>query len=348
MSVSAGGILSASGYVVAQQNSTISSMLTSMVEQVRVTTGDHVHKGQLVAVLNDSLQRVSLSQQQSQLAMDRARVSEAGAMLVQSRLAFWRQSELARENLTSQASLDQTQATFDSDVAALKAAHAQVMMDQAAVQSAKIQLAETRIYAPFSGVVTHVYAHAGEMISPAAVGGFTKTGICDVVDMHSLEVSVDLNEEYLMRIHVGMPASVVLSAYPAVRFAAHVLKVIPVVNKTQATVGIRVGFDRLDPRILPGMQAQVLFYPAGVRRPTLIRIPTQAVHRNTNGKDFVYLIENGRLKRKFVRVQMLPGGADTVVSGLAGGARIVLSPQAPLRPGLRVRVLNPSFAIRGG
>jgi multidrug efflux pump subunit AcrA (membrane-fusion protein) len=140
-----------------------------------------------------------------------------------------------------------------------------------------------------------------------------------------------------------MPATVRLSAYPDKRFSAHVTEIVPIVNRQQATVEVHLAFEKLNPAILPGMQAQVFFYAAKDGKdaattdgPAPIRIPRKAVRHDAKGT-FVYLVENGRIKRQSVRVRTLPNGKDAVLSGLSGGERIVAGANAPLHAGTSVR-----------
>lgn len=333
--------LSASGYVVARERATVSSKITGMVHKVLVTEGEHVKEGQLVAILDDSSETTRIRRAQAALAADKARVAQAQANLRQAKLALKRRRELVNQHMVSQAAVDKAIAEAQSAKAAVKAAKAQVAVDRARLKTAKLRKQYTRITAPFSGVVTQVYAHPGEMISPGAVGGFTKTGICGLVNMDSLEIEVDVNENYLKRLKPGMPAEVALSAYPGERFDAHVTEIVPVVNRAQATVEVHLAFEKLDPRILPGMQAQVFFYSAkSDGKPEtaapVIRIPDSAVRHDTQG-DYVYEVANGRLQGQSVRVRQLPGSKVIVISGLTGGERIVTGSNAALHPGMLVQ-----------
>ena len=119
---------------------------------------------------------------------------------------------------------------------------------------------DTIIRAPFAGVVTTKDAQPGEIISPmSAGGGFTRTGICTVVDMSSLEIEVDVNESYINRVQSGQPAEATLDAYADWKIPCKVIAIIPTADRQKATVKVRVGFDALDPRILPEMGVKVAF-----------------------------------------------------------------------------------------
>ena len=121
-------------------------------------------------------------------------------------------------------------------------------------------LDDTVIRAPFAGVAITKDAQPGEMISPvSAGGGFTRTGICTIVDMSSLEIEVDVNEAYISRVRPGQQAEATLDAYPDWRIPARVITTVPTADRQKATVQGAHRFDQLDPRILPDMGVKVAF-----------------------------------------------------------------------------------------
>ena len=95
------------------------------------------------------------------------------------------------------------------------------------------------------------------MISPiSAGGGYTRTGICTIVDMDSIEVEVDVNEAFIGRVRAGGAVTAVLDAYPEWTIPASVIAIVPTANREKATVKVRIGFKQKDPRILPDMAHQ--------------------------------------------------------------------------------------------
>ena len=120
-------------------------------------------------------------------------------------------------------------------------------------------LEKYKIRAPFSGVVVDRSAQPGEMISPMSVGGFTRTGICTIVDMDSIEVEVDVNEAFIGRVVAGGKVNAVLDAYPDWSIPASVIAIVPTANREKATVKVRIRFEQKDPRILPDMAVKVTF-----------------------------------------------------------------------------------------
>lgn len=336
-----GSVLNASGYVVAQLQTTVSSQITGQIEKVLVEEGMRVAKGQVLARLDDSSERAMVATAESQLQADRANVAKAHAQLAQDKLTLKRTRTLADQHLVSAADLDQAQSQVKIDEATLAEAEGMVKVDESNLKAARISLGYTIIRAPFAGVVTEKYAHPGEMISPAAVGGFTKTGVCQLVDMKSLEVDVDVNEAYIQRVHDGMRAEAVLDAYPNWRIPSHVISVVPTANRQKATVKVRISFDELDPRIVPEMGVQVWFYekarPAGKQAPAVVSVPKAAI-RGGGAAQYVFLVDNSRAKRTPVTTGPVHGRAINVISGLAGGERVIVSAPKSLQDGDKVEV----------
>ncbi|MHB8425328.1 MAG: efflux RND transporter periplasmic adaptor subunit [Gammaproteobacteria bacterium] len=335
-----GNVLNASGYVVAEQQATVSSQITGMIHAVYVQEGMHVKNGQVLARLDDSAARADVAVATSQLQADRASVVQYQAQWVRDQKTLARTRTLVKQGLLSRADLDNAEAAVNIDAANIAHARGRMRVDENNLRLSRIELGYTVIRAPFSGMVTEKYANPGEMISPAAVGGFTKTGICMLVDMRSLELDVDVNEAYIQRVHAGQPVIAVLDAYPDWRIPAHVISVVPTANKEKATVKVRIAFDKLDPRILPQMGVQAWFYatPGGHSEPSIasIQIPEGAVY-GSGGSQYVFLVEAGHIQQQPVKTAPAAQGQVRVLSGLNGGEQLVISADTRLRAGEAVR-----------
>ncbi|MFZ2029369.1 MAG: efflux RND transporter periplasmic adaptor subunit [Vitreimonas sp.] len=245
-SSTASGSLVASGYVVARREATVASETTGRLTEVRVEEGQHVRQGQVIAVLSPTLAR-------AQFDSARARAAAADADVAEAQRQLDRTRALSQQGFASDAAMTGAQSRFDQAQAQRNAARADAA-------SAGAQLGYFQIRAPFDGVVVDKAAQVGEMISPlSAGGGFTRTGICTIVDMTSLEIEVDVSESYIARVHENQRVEAVLDAYPDQTFPAHVIATIPSADRSRATVRVRIAFDHLDPRILPEMAISVRF-----------------------------------------------------------------------------------------
>ena len=140
-------------------------------------------------------------------------------------------------------------------------AHQQVQVAEAQVNARQTDLTDMVVRAPFDGIAISKDAQPGEMISPvSAGGGFTRTGICTIVDMSSLEIEVDVNETYINRVRSaqrGRSGARRLSRLAGSRRTSS--RRFPSADRQKATVKVRIGFDQLDPRILPDMGVKVSF-----------------------------------------------------------------------------------------
>jgi HlyD family secretion protein len=206
-------------------------------------------------------------------------------------------------------------------------------------------VADTVVRAPFSGMAISKDAQPGEMISPvSAGGGFTRTGICTIVDMASLEIEVDVNEGYINRVRERQPVEAVLDAYPDWRIPAHVIAVVPTADRQKATVKVRIGFNRLDARILPDMGVKVSFLgeavAAGPARTTapLVQMPKSAARADA-GRTIVFVVHGVQIERRAVTLGAEADGQVQVISGLVDGDRVVTDGPATLKDGDRIRIL---------
>ena len=339
-----GSILNASGYVTARRRATVSSKVTGKVVDVLVEEGHAVKAGQVLARLDDTQARVALAYAEAQLAASKKSAAEDQARLQQADLTLKRRQALLKENVVGKAELDQAEADVESLRARIAYAAQQVTVAETQVDMQKTNLADMVVRAPFSGVAISKDAQAGEMISPvSAGGGFTRTGICTIVDMSSLEIEVDVNESYINRVHPDQKVEAVLDAYPDWRIPSHVITTIPSADRQKATVRVRIAFDQLDPKILPDMGVKVSFLreegPAGASQPAAPRalVPKVAI-RTVDGKQVVFVVHEDRIERRAVAVGLQQGEQIEVVSGVSPGERVVVDGPQTLKDGDKVKV----------
>ncbi|HEX7034420.1 MAG TPA: efflux RND transporter periplasmic adaptor subunit [Pseudomonadales bacterium] len=330
-----GSVLDATGYVVARRQATVSAKVTGKVAQVLFEEGMTVSEGQLLATLDDSVPRAELALAQSRLAAVRAGLAELEAELRQAELDRDRTGELAAKRLASQVELDQARLAVDVLRARMARTREEIAVAERTVAVQRQLVEDMQLRAPFAGVIVTKSAQPGEMISPiSAGGGFTRTGICTIVDMDSLEVEVDVNEAYINRVQSGQPVAVTLNAYPDERIPAEVIAIIPTADRTKATVRVRVGLLEKSPRVLPDMGVKVAFLetdaPAGEPAgPQGVLVPREALAEDARGA-FVWVVVDGTLQRRAVTVAERRGSRVLLSRGLAGGERVV----APLEEAL--------------
>jgi HlyD family secretion protein len=251
--------LVASGYVVARRKATIAAEVTAKVVEVLVHEGMVVKKGDVLARLESALPERDLALARSKADATEAGISAIAADLQDAERIMNRNLRLRQGQVVSEADLTKSQARVGVLRAQLKQSMAQFQTAKQDANHAADALDQYTIHAPFDGVVVETEAQPGEVISPLSVGGFTRTGICTLVDMNSLEVDVDVNERFIGRVHPGMSASAVLDAYPDWTIPASVIGIVPSADRDKGTVKVRIGLKTKDPRILPDMAIKVSF-----------------------------------------------------------------------------------------
>jgi len=352
VAISSGGgasasVLDASGYIVARRMATVSAKVTGRVKEVLIEEGMRVEEGQVLARLDPIDADAQRTLAASQVSAAQSQADSVRAQLVDAEANAGRLSQLVDQKLVSRAQYEQAIAQRDSLRAQLATAqrNAQVAGDQLRIAGQGVD--NTIVRAPFAGIVTAKAAQPGEIVSPLATGGFTRTGIGTIVDMESLEVEVEVGESYIGRVQPQMPVEIVLNAYPDWRIPGEVIAIIPAADRGKATVKVRVALKAKDARIVPDMGVRVSFLDrasqeqaaeTGAQKPQGVRAPAAAIVQR-DGAEVAFVLGDGdEVEQRAVKAGLSMGSDRQVLSGLAGGETVVLDPPETLADGDRVRI----------
>ncbi len=337
-------VLDATGYVVARRTATVSSKVTGKVAEIYIEEGQQVEKDQVVALLDDSNTRRSWELSKAELHSAKTYVAETQARLTEAKLNLERNTEMARRQLVSAAVLDKARADFESLSAQLKSRQADITVSEKRLALQQQNLDDLTLRAPFTGVVISKDSQPGEMISPiSAGGGFTRTGICTIVDMSSLEIEVDVNESYIQRVRVDQFVQAVLEAYPDWKIPAKVIAIIPAADRQKATVKVRIGFQISDARILPDMGVKVAFMNAEpvaeeqTKEPLGVRVPITAVRSEEEDK-FIFVVKDGVAELRKVTLKASYGTDVYIATGLRPGEDFIVNITPEVKDGVKVEL----------
>jgi RND family efflux transporter MFP subunit len=334
-------LLNATGYVVPQRKAAVASKATGRLEWLGVAEGSQVRAGQLIARLENRDVVAARDQAAAQLQVARANLDQAQAEWADAERDLERARDLAAKNFVSRAALEQAVARRDKAAAAVTGAKAAIVAAQAGLRAAEIAVEQTLIRAPFDGVVLVKHANIGDVVSPFNPSPEAKGAVVSMADMGTLEVEADVSESNLSKVAVGQACEIQLDALPEVRFAGVVRRMVPTVDRSKATVLVKVGFVELDPRVLPDMSARVAFLsqpvPPEERRPRLAVVREALVERG--GRTLAFVIDpSGRAVATPVETGEPIGDLVEVRRGLVAGQTVVKSPPRDLRDGARVSV----------
>jgi len=339
-------LLDASGYIVARRRATVSSKVTGKVVKVMLEEGQRVEAGQIIALLDDSNWRASLAQSRAQLQQAEASVDSAQTAFDDAKPIFERSEKQKAAAVISAQSYDESHAQFNVAHNNLLVAQRALELARAGVEVAQRNLDDTVIRAPFAGIVTEKSAQPGEMVSPiSAGGGFTRTGIGTIVDMESLEVEVDVSENFINRVRPQQPVTIKLNAYPDWDIPGSVIAMIPTADRAKATVKVRIAIKQKDPRIIPEMGARVAFLgdnepsTAGGEKNLVsgVTIPADAI-ATTGTANVVYVVHGSTVERRAVRLGGKTNAGQIITAGLEPGNTVALGDLSKLSDGTRVYI----------
>jgi len=335
-------LLNASGYVTPQRRATVAAKITGRVTGVFFTEGMHVHKGYVLAKLDDSDSQKALAAAIADRNATQGSIADLQVQLKNAQLQLHRAQELQKQGVQTQEALDNARMAANSLGAKIDYARQQVLAGDARIKEAQQAVDNCVIRAPFDGIIVSKDAQVGEIVSPlSAGGGFTRTGIATIVDMASNEIQVDVNENYIARVKPKQEVTATLDAYPDWKIPAHVRTIIPTADRQKATVEVRVAFDKLDPRILPDMGVKITFLGEEARQtekaPSGLMVPQSAI-RDDGGQKIVFLVKDNHVERHAVKVGASQGSQAQLLAGVTAGDRVVVRGPADLKDGEAVEV----------
>jgi len=338
-------VLNASGYVTARREATVSSKVTGKIVDVLVEEGMSVKEGDVLARLDLTNVEANLALARAQVQVARTTLRETEVRLDEAGIELRRVQALVPEGILTEADLDAAQAEVSSLRARLERQKDEVTVAERQLGVWEQEKEDRVIRAPFAGVVISKDAQPGEMISPvSAGGGFTRTGICTLVDMDSLEIEVDVNESYINKVSPGQRVEATLDAYTFWKIPSQVIAIIPAADRQKATVKVRIGFESLDPRILPDMGVKVAFQDGDGSESTpsrpVLMIPEAAVV-DASGQSVVFVVTDGRVERRAVGVGGRGPQGVEITAGLQGGERVVVEGAKQVSDGQAVREHTP-------
>lgn len=316
------------GTVSACRRSRLSMPMGGRVERLLVKEGDHVRGGDILLELWNDDREAQLAQASAAAEAAGLRVQQACLQADQAQRDEQRLSTLEQQQVISRDSLDQSTTRRRVAGAACEAANADLATAKAQARVQRAQLEETRLRAPFAGVVAEVNGEVGEYVTPSPPGVPTPAAV-DLIDDTCLYVTAPIDEVDAAQVRTGLPVRISLDAFRGHRFEGKVSRIAPYVvdkEKQARTVDVEVRFDAVpkDVLLLVGYSADVDIV-LDVRR-NVLRLPAEAlIDGNT------VLVRNGssHLEKRSVKTGAANWNWVEVVDGLREGDQVVTSLDRP-------------------
>ncbi|MBY0275252.1 efflux RND transporter periplasmic adaptor subunit [Candidatus Binatia bacterium] len=317
-------VLSGSGYVVTgDRYVSIGVRVAGRIDRYFIEEGQSVKKGDPLVQLDDRDYRAAVGRIEAGLALARANTELADSELRRGRA-------LRKSGVISDQELD----VLENKASVT---HATIAQLEAELEVARVNLEYTTLRAPTDGVVLAKLKEVGEIAVP---GGFAGSGdLVRIANLSDMRAEVDVNEADLERVRMGGNARVTPDAYPDRHYAARVVKLYPQVDRQKGTLKVEVKILDPDDKLLPDMSTRVTFLgeraaPGTAEAPPTVLVPARALQRDNDGS-FVWIVEDGRVRRARVETSGESGDRVRVVSGLRGGETLVVG-EITLKDGQRV------------
>lgn len=332
-------VLNATGYVVAQRKASVGSKANGRLVWLGVREGSKVKAGEILARLESADVEAQAGQAEANVGVARAGLVQAEAELFEAERLHRRALELSQKNFVSVSALDEALARLRRARAGVSSAKASVKSAEAAARAANVAVDQTRIRAPFDGVVLTKNANVGDVITTYSAAADSKGAVVTMADMATLEVEADVSEAALAKVKIGQSCEIQLDALPEERFRGEVIRIVPTVDRAKASVMTKIRFLAPDPRILPEMSAKVAFLTHAMADTQ--RKPVVAVHKDAlvkRGKEtLAFIVRDDRLHQTRIEVGAAIGEL-VMVKGLAIGNKVVRKPSNKIHDGLAVRI----------
>lgn len=335
-------ILNASGYVVAQRKASVASKITGLLTSINVEEGSKVKAGEIIARLENEDVLAEIKRAEANLIASRFNLEQAKAELTDATLTYNRNKELIDKGYISKAEFDSSEARYNKALAGVSQAEANVKANEAQLQSAKVAYEYTLIRAPFDAIVLTKNADVGDIVTPIGAAADAKAAVVTIADMNSLQVEADVSESNIYMIKIGQPCEIQLDALPEKRFRGKVHMIVPTVDRTKATLMVKISFIDNDPRILPDMSAKVSFLSKELDDKE--NTPLLAINKDAlvyeQGKSYVFVIQKNKAIKKEIITGREFADLTEVKKGISAGETIIVGPLNKVKNGRRVKVIE--------
>lgn len=322
------------GRVKASTVAEVRPQVNGIIQERLFKEGTPVEKGQPIYKIEDDTYRAAVD-------AAKASVSQAQSNFELAQINAKRANELFASNAGTAQNRDTANAQLDGAQAALESAKAQL-------QSAEINLDRTTVTAPISGVIGLSQTTVGALVSASQATALTTIRTLDPVYVDVTQSATDIlkltSTDEGRAIRANGQASLILPDGTVYPLKGRLDAAEPQVEPTTGMVTLRMTYPNPDKTLLPGMYVEVDM-PQAIDK-NAIALPQDAVMRDTMGNPYVWVVDDGKVAQRSVKVATSEGNTWIVTDGVRSGDQVMTSGFQKVRPGAPVTIV-PDGAAQG-
>ena len=327
------------GETAAWYEATIYARVNGYVAKWLVDIGDHVKKGQLLAIIETPELDAELQAAKAQLNASLAQVSarKAEAEFSKTTNERWRDSP---KGVVSDQERDSKKADYESAEAHLYAANAQVNLDKSKVDQYGALTEFKLVKAPFDGTITERKIDIGNLVT--AGSGSTTTPLYRMAQTDPLRIFVDVPQSAAGELmNAGAPAEIRATGAVGGVFAGKIARSAESINPQARTMRVEVDMPNANHALVPGMYVNIAFRlpPRG-----LVEVPAAALIFRASGTQVAEVDSLGKIRFESVTIARDNGSLVELASGVQPGDRLVLNISSQIAAGQTVAVNDPETA----
>jgi RND family efflux transporter MFP subunit len=292
-----------------------------------IEEGVRVKKDEVVAVIEHAQLDAAKRSAEAALLVAQASYETAKVNLADAQREKDRWTKLRQQGSGTEQQLDMAVTAYERAQTQLKQAEAQIEQAQAMLEQAKVNLEDATIESPISGVVSLKYVDEGAFVNPSSP-------LFKVVDISEVEITGGVADRHYPKLAVGKTAAEVeVDAYPGETFNGSVTRVRPELDKVTRTVAVTIRVSNEALKLKPGMYARIKLILD--ERKNVLLVSDDAL-MNSQGQQQVFVVNDGIIHRRPVKIGLEESVNNEVIEGLALGDIVVVKGQQLLREGMKV------------
>ncbi len=324
------------GSLVATEHTAIYARASGFVRRWMVDIGDHVHAGQVLAILDTPDLDQQLAQARATLAQTKATLAQMTANQRYAHLTADRQGTLVAQSLVAQQDADQANTQALVSDATVRAAQANIVAQRDAVRQVEYMVAFGRVIAPFDGTITQRLTEVGSLVNAGA--GTAAQALFEIEATDPVRVFIRVPQTFALSVRIDEPAYVTVRQHPGQRFVGKVTRTAGALDPTSRTLTTEVLVPNHSGELLVGMYAEVTLSVAVAHR--IVRVPSTAIVFDAKGVHVAGVDEDNRVHLLVVQPGRDNGGDVEIVHGLVGGERVLATPPADVLDGMLVQPID--------